>query len=610
MVGQPVPRRRKLLEIYSLTKGHLWAELRRHKFAVFALLLLSVVLGIIPTFKSELESGFLQQVDYIFHTSHPTDDIWSTKVDRFRPVDDKSDWSERIAHDLFFGTPLRSVFIIYLLLAAVGHWLQVGTTSYKARIQRHLFGRLRAVALKRALALDSSAFPRESNVAAHFSSSVQQGASVIADMYGFFLDGFQHLFSVITATYFVFMKEWHFALIFMSIILVQGTISVIQGKMLRTRRERLDGSRNRLSASTDDILDKRELILAWEQQKQYEEKIDNLADDYAEVERSLDVKQSSYDALSRWLFDLGRVGVLVVALLFAHSQHINVGDAYFLISLYVRLLFPTTNLMLRYDRLKQAESTAATFLRLLALPQPDEAKASADALSAPEIRFEHVKFAYETDRTVLKDCSFTAPAGVITLITGPSGIGKSTIARLLLRFWPRTSGEITIDGKPIDNFSAPELRLLMSYVAQDENVTDDTAFANLTWPQPEPTPKEMSDVLRLLGFADADERLLPTARSAKEWSIGEQQRLAIARVILDRAPIAILDEPLTGIDHARLKGIVELLRETFGGKRTVIMISHQRVFVDIADHVVVLGYDGSVRGEGSRDDVRDLLAMR
>src|SRR4051794_31807049 len=189
MVGQAISRQRKLFEIYSLTKVLLWAELKRHKHAVVGLLVLSVVLGIIPTFKSELESGFFQQVDYIFRASPPIADIWSTKVDRFRPVNDTSDWSERIAHDLFFGTRLRSVLFIYLILAAVGHWLQVGTTSYKARIQRHLFSRLRAVAVKRALSLDSSALPRESNVAANFSSAVQQGASVIADMYGFFLDG-------------------------------------------------------------------------------------------------------------------------------------------------------------------------------------------------------------------------------------------------------------------------------------------------------------------------------------------------------------------------------------------------------------------------------------
>src|SRR5262249_21286699 len=159
------------------------------------------------------------------------------------------------------------------------------------------------------------------------------GAGAVAETYGFLLDGFQHVFSLVTALFFVWSKSPVFAGIFVLFVFGESLLSLWQARRLRVRREEFDKARNQLTAETDDILAKREIILAWDQQTRYAAQLSTHTRHYAEIERDLDVKQSQFDAITRWTFDVGRVVVLILAIVITMRQKLDgIGDAYFLIS--------------------------------------------------------------------------------------------------------------------------------------------------------------------------------------------------------------------------------------------------------------------------------------
>jgi ABC-type multidrug transport system fused ATPase/permease subunit len=205
-----------------------------------------------------------------------------------------------------------------------------------------------------------------------------------------------------------------------------------------------------------------------------------------------------------------------------------------------------------------------------------------------------VSFAYETkpDELVLENCSFRVPSRQVTLIVGRSGSGKTTIARLLLGFLKPASGAIDVLGSELESWTGPGLRGQMSYVSQGDHVIDDSVGNNF-FAGEDVDATRMRETLSRVGVrADLDS-------SATELSIGEKQRLSVARMLVDTSEIVIMDEPLSGVDVFTFRELLPHLLEFLHGERTVLMVSHRLAFAAHADHVVVLGDHGSVVEEGA-----------
>jgi ABC-type multidrug transport system fused ATPase/permease subunit len=418
-----------------------------------------------------------------------------------------------------------------------------------------------------------------------------------------------------------------FAVCCLLIVSAQAFISYLQGKRLSASRRQVDKKRNDLLARTDDILSKREILVAHEQQDAYCNKLDRYTDDVAEVMRHVTVREASYEGASRLISDYGKMFLLalalVLSLVISRDAIGDIGDVYFLSSMYVRLFVPIANLLNRYDLLKSAESTSETYLAVLAAPAADVAKAKCSPLELdrPQISFQGITFTYPQSHSaipVLRNCSFTIPGGSVCLLLGPSGCGKTTIARLLLGFWRPTEGTIHLDGHDTQELSSSQMRALMSYVAQGDYITDDTVRENLCWSDKAiPANVQLIDALARVGIAsDAEQAKSILEQPARTLSTGQQQRLSIARLMLDNAPIAILDEPLSGVDVFTLREVLPHIKGALAtGRRTVLIISHRLAFASLASHVVILGSDRSspaesattVLEEGPKDE---LLANR
>ena len=640
--------------------------LAAHRGRLLALAILGVLLGIVPTIKSELEAAVLDHITSALPSEAPRQDglanqpepsagtdqamrerigqTLSEPLRRFSSAPDEADGiPESLARLLFRGASFAPAFGVYVVIAVVAFLLVVLSKRLQTAISRDVFASLRSEGLRLGLLTDPSQVPTmysAANPAGQYASAIHQGASTVNATYAYLLEAAQHVFALATTLFLLSTKHPGFAGAAIILVGAQILISVTQARRLKEKRRELDARRNELVARTDDILNKREILVAYEQQDWYVDKLKAATRDYAEVDRQLNIAETRYDGLNSLVTDMGRVLILATALglayLFGGRAIRDAGDAFFLLTIYYRLFGPASNLLLHYDNIRRSESVARTFLDVLDAPvrvrvntrgqempdvprgadagQPGQRAETSVAWSrGSDIRFSRVTFAYpQRDLPVLNDISFRIPAGKTTLLVGPSGSGKSTIARLLLGFWELRDGggEIAIGGHSIHAFTPVELRAHMSYVAQGDHTVDETVRENLQWGQSATAPSDarMHEILSEVSMGEV--RGYPNAllAPARALSGGQQQRLSVARMMLDESEIVIMDEPLSGVDLFTQRELLPRLAELFRNRQhTVLLISHRLAFAAFADHVIVMTEQGSVQEEG---DPRTLLAQQ
>ena len=222
--------------------------------------------------------------------------------------------------------------------------------------------------------------------------------------------------------------------------------------------------------------------------------------------------------------------------------------------------------------------------------------------------FENVAFSYNNEKTVLSNCSFTIPKNKTTIILGPSGCGKSSIAKIVLGFWRIKKGSVTLMGQPLTSYSDQEIRLFTSYIPQGDYIVDDTICDNLNWgmTQSAITNEDMLEALFNVKILNDKSDVSFLGKYAKELSGGEQQRLSLARILIDESELLILDEPLTGVDVYTIKDIMPTFKKVLKHRdRTVILISHKLSFVNCAGNVILFDKTGNIIETGSPKDLFD-----
>ncbi|MBD0413588.1 ABC transporter ATP-binding protein [Oryzicola mucosus] len=224
--------------------------------------------------------------------------------------------------------------------------------------------------------------------------------------------------------------------------------------------------------------------------------------------------------------------------------------------------------------------------------QGDAPGAKALSVSAGEIRFDRVNFAYAADLPVLRDLSFTAEGGRTTAIVGASGAGKSTIVALLQRFYDVTGGRIEIDGQDIAGVTKQSLRRSIAYVSQHPYLFEGTVRDNIRYGREEATDAEIEQAAKL-AEADGFIRQLalgydtPLGENGATLSGGQRQRLSIARAMVRNAPILLLDEATSALDNESEAKVQQALAAAMQG-RTTVVIAHRLSTVIGADRIVVL----------------------
>jgi len=292
----------------------------------------------------------------------------------------------------------------------------------------------------------------------------------------------------------------------------------------------------------------------------------------------------------------GLVGIMVLAGQGVAEHRLTVGD-FVLVNSYLLQLYQPLNLLgMVYRNIKQSLIVLEAMYRLLDEPPEVQDRPSAPPLISRggRVRFEHVGFGYDPRRKILDDVSFDVPAGHTVAIVGPSGGGKSTIARLLFRFYDVTGGAISIDGQDLREVSQDSVRRAIGVVPQDTVLFNDTIRYNIAYGRPDATAAEIEEAARLAQIHDFVARLpdgydTRVGERGLKLSGGEKQRVAIARVILKAPDILIFDEATSALDSATEQEIQTSLRQV-SAERTTVVIAHRLSTIIEADEILVLDH--------------------
>ncbi|MCY4081202.1 MAG: ABC transporter ATP-binding protein [Caldilineaceae bacterium] len=236
--------------------------------------------------------------------------------------------------------------------------------------------------------------------------------------------------------------------------------------------------------------------------------------------------------------------------------------------------------------------------RLGALEYPGRAQGN--------ILFENVSFSYLTDRPILRNIDLEIPAGSVAALVGPTGVGKSTLASLVPRFYDVNEGRISLDGHDIRDLTMESLRRQISIVLQDVFLFHGSVRDNILFGRPGASDEEMEEAARVANAVEFIDKLpdgydtLIGERGVK-LSGGQKQRLAIARAILKDAPILILDEATSSVDTETEQLIQQALERLMAG-RTTLMIAHRLSTIRNADKIVVLQSEG-IAEQGNHDEL-------
>ena len=223
-----------------------------------------------------------------------------------------------------------------------------------------------------------------------------------------------------------------------------------------------------------------------------------------------------------------------------------------------------------------------------------------------DIEFRNVSFAYETEKQVLHNVSFTAKQGEVTALVGPSGGGKSTTAKLAARFWDIDGGKILLGGNDIAHIDPETLLRNYAVVFQDVLLFNASISDNIRIGKRDATDEEVRRVAQLAQCDDFISRMplgydTVIGENGETLSGGERQRISIARALLKDAPVILLDEATASLDAENETKIQAGISELVQGK-TVIIIAHRMRTVRNADHIVVLG-GGTVIEQGAPEDL-------
>jgi len=291
---------------------------------------------------------------------------------------------------------------------------------------------------------------------------------------------------------------------------------------------------------------------------------------------------------------IGLTAVMMIAAYGVTQGTVTVGEFVMANVFLLQLYLPLNFLGFAYREIKQGLVDMESLFRLLSVDREVADAPGARPLEVPhgEVVFEDVRFGYRPDREILKGVSFRVPPGNKVAIVGPTGAGKSTISRLLFRFYDATEGSIRIDGHDIRSVQQASLRRAIGVVPQDTVLFNDTIRYNIAYGRPDADQAAIEAAARAAQIHDfvvsvPDGYATRVGERGLKLSGGEKQRVAIARTLLKDPPILILDEATSALDTRTEQEIGTALRAV-ASNRTTLVIAHRLSTVIDADEILVL----------------------
>ncbi len=290
------------------------------------------------------------------------------------------------------------------------------------------------------------------------------------------------------------------------------------------------------------------------------------------------------------------------------TGELTIGELVMINAYMIQLFLPLNFLGFVYREIRRALTDLENMLGLLnTFPKvADSETAQPLALKNGAISFENVSFSYDSKRPILKNVSFNVNPGAKVAVVGASGAGKSSLARLLYRFYELSSGAIRIDNQAINTVTLASLRKAIAIVPQDTVLFNTSIRENIHYGRPSASEDEVNKAINMahltdfINSLDKGDKTLVGERGLKV-SGGEKQRIAIARAILKQSPILIFDEATSALDSQSEQAILSAMQEV-ASNHTSIVIAHRLSTITDADTIIVLKA-GEVVEQGKHDEL-------
>jgi ATP-binding cassette subfamily B protein len=420
----------------------------------------------------------------------------------------------------------------------------------------------------------------------------------------------QNTLTLVGTAILLFVLDWRLALATLAVIPLMSIATVIfrvrSTRAYRAVRERL----GLLTATLAEDIAGMRMVQAFTREQQNIQNFRAVADRYRESNMQTVV-------LNGWYFPfVDLLSSIALAVVLGYGGHLYFQGSVTLGTLFAFMLYVQNF----FDPVQQLSQLYNTFLSATAaldkimdvLDEEPQVVDEPGAMALPEVqghvRFENVRFSYSTGPEVLHGLDLDVPPGTTVALVGHTGAGKSTIAKLLARFYDPTSGRITIDDHDLREVTQESLRHQLGIVPQEGFLFAGTVTENIAFGRPDAAPEDVVRAAQAVGAHDFIMRLedgyeTQLQERGSRLSLGQRQLVALARALLADPRILILDEATSSVDIGTERKIEQALRLLLAG-RTAFIIAHRLSTIRDADLIVVLEY-GQIVEQGSHDELME-----
>lgn len=398
---------------------------------------------------------------------------------------------------------------------------------------------------------------------------------------------------------------------FLPIIVAFGLMSLFINNRFKNRFYRLNQQLQIRMSKTNELINDLvvglPIIKVFRAEKAFQKKYQHGYQDVTDTNNTLNKTSIKKNAVDTLISSMSFFTILALGVLFYHQKSLTLGDLSAILALQGSVVGFFVNLGNYINNYKSSLAGAQRIFEFLDMEKEDNTPRLRDVRrlsgdSAEGIVFDHVYFQYDKEKQTLQDVTMNFNKNTFTAIAGMSGGGKTTLLKLLLKFYPPEQGNIRLFGRDITEFGADELRSMVAYIEQTPVLLHDTIYRNICCGLDNVPMDEVINAARQAGahefIAELPEQYdTVIGPKGMQLSGGQMQRIAIARAIIKKAPVVIFDEPTSALDYESEATIISYIK-SYSQNHIVLLVAHRMTNIIQADYIYVLE-EGTVAEEGT-----------